>query len=68
MLAERLNYSTRHLREYVTKNSLIEGYHYVRTPGGRKLLYIWERIEESLGQCDSNLPRIPLTAGGYVHG
>lgn len=68
MLAERLNYSTRHVREYVTKHSLIEGYHYVRAPGGRKLLYIWERIEETLGQTDTDLPRIPLASGGFVHG
>jgi len=67
-LAERLQYSTRHVREYLKDRVFIEGVHYVRTPGGRKLLFIWERIEEDLGQSNSGGKGIPLASGGYVHG
>ena len=29
---------------------LFEGVHYIRPFGGRKILYIWERVEESMLQ------------------
>lgn len=32
-LAERINYSTRHVREYLKDRAFIEGVHYVRAPG-----------------------------------
>ena len=68
MLSKRLPYSERHIREYLKDRVFIEGYHYVRVPGGRRLLFIWERIEELFGGTGSAIPRIPLAGGGYVHG
>lgn len=68
MLAERLPYSERHIREYLKDRIFIEGYHYVRAPGGRRLLFIWERVEELLGGTGSPMPSIPLASGGVVHG
>ncbi len=68
MMSERLPYSTRHIREYLKDRIFVEGYHYVRTPGGRRLLFIWERCEEVLSGDAAAADRIPLTAGGFVNG
>ncbi len=68
MLSQRLPYSTRHIREYLKDRVFIEGYHYVRAPGGRRLLFVWERVEEVLQGCGPMTARIPLAAGGYVNG
>lgn len=67
-LAERIHYSTRHIREYLKDRVFLEGVHYVRTPGGRRLLFIWERIEEELAAGSCPPGQIPLASGGYVHG
>lgn len=67
-LAERIHYSTRHIREYLKDRVFFEGVHYVRTPGGRRLLFIWERIEEELTVASCPPGQIPLASGGYVHG
>jgi hypothetical protein len=68
MLSQRLPYSTRHIREYLKDRVFIEGYHYVRTPGGRRLLFVWERVEEVLQGNGPVTAKIPLAAGGYVNG
>jgi len=67
MLSQRLPYSTRHIREYLKDRIFIEGYHYVRTPGGRRLLFIWERVEEVLNGDATAPDRIPLAAGGFLN-
>lgn len=68
MLSERLPYSTRHIREYLKDRVFFEGTHYVRTPGGRRILFIWERVEETLSENVTHTQRIPLASGGYVNG
>lgn len=68
MLSERIPYSTRHIREYLKDRIFIEGYHYVRAPGGRRIMFIWERVEEALGTAHTLDMRIPLAAGGFVNG
>lgn len=67
-LAERLSYSPRHIREYLKDRTFLEGYHYVRAPGGRRLLFIWERIEEELFGETAPSRGIPMASGGYLHG
>ncbi|GAA3893184.1 hypothetical protein GCM10022228_00330 [Halomonas cibimaris] len=68
-LAERIKYDIRTIRERLKDNVLIEGIHYIRPFGGRKILYLWEPIErdmqlyskeESLG--------VPMAGGGTCHG
>lgn len=68
-LAERIKYDIRTIRERLKDNVLIEGIHYIRPFGGRKILYLWEPIErdmqlyskeESLG--------VPMAGGGVCHG
>ena len=44
-LSERIKYNPRtRLKDSV----LIENIHYIRPFGGRKILYVWERIEEDM--------------------
>ena len=45
-LAERIHYNERTIRNQLKDSVLIEGIHYIRPFGGRKILYVWERIEE----------------------
>ena len=47
-LAERLHYNERTIRNQLKDSVLIEGIHYIRPFGGRKILYVWERIEEDM--------------------
>lgn len=66
-LAERIHYSARHIREYLKDRTFLEGVHYVRAPGGRKLLFIWERIEEEFSTSVNELGQIPLASGGIIN-
>lgn len=67
-LADRIHYSSRHIREYLKDRVFLEGVHYVRTPGGRKLLFIWERIEEEFSANIDQMGQIPLASGGVIYG
>lgn len=47
-LADRIRYSVIAVRNELKDSVLIEGVHYFRPFGGRKLLFIWEVIEEDM--------------------
>lgn len=47
-LAERIKYDVRTIRNSLKDAVLLEGIHYFRPFGGRKILYIWERIERDM--------------------
>lgn len=47
-LSERIKYDPRTIREQLKDSVLFEGVHYIRPFGGRKILYLWERIEEDM--------------------
>ena len=47
-LAERIHYNERTIRNQLKDSVLIEGIQYIRPFGGRKILYVWERIEEDM--------------------
>ena len=47
-LAERIKYNPRTIRNQMKDTVLIENIHYIRPFGGRKILYVWERIEEDM--------------------
>ena len=49
-LSERIKYDPRTIRERLKDAVLIEGLHYIRPFGGRKLLFIWEVVEEEMRQ------------------
>lgn len=47
-LSERIKYDQRTIREQLKDSVLFEGVHYIRPFGGRKILYLWDRIEEEM--------------------
>jgi len=53
-LAKRLHYDPRYIRERLKDAVLFEGVHYIRPFGGRKLLFVWERIEEDMKRYSEN--------------
>ncbi|MGO1502709.1 MAG: hypothetical protein ACTHWH_15655 [Marinobacter sp.] len=67
-LAGRIKYDARTIRQCLKDSVLLEGKHYIRPFGGRKILYIWEIIEEDmLSRAQSNLT-IPMANGAVWHG
>jgi hypothetical protein len=66
-LAVRIHYDARTIRDRLKDSVLLEGTHYFRPFGGRKLLFIWEAIERDIKRC--TLPDgIPMANGGIAHG
>ena len=47
-LSERIHYNERTIRDQLKDSVLLEGVHYIRPFGGRKILFVWERIEEDM--------------------
>ncbi|WP_311946496.1 hypothetical protein [Halomonas piscis] len=68
-LAERIKYDIRTIRERLKDDVLIEGIHYIRPFGGRKILYLWEPIERDmqLHSKEESLG-VPMAGGGACHG
>ncbi|MGQ3170412.1 MAG: hypothetical protein ACT6RZ_02280 [Methylophilus sp.] len=67
-LAERINYNARTIRNQLKDSVLIEGKHYIRPFGRRKILYIWEAIESEIMTRSVSPAAIPMANGGYCHG
>lgn len=68
-LAERIKYDARTIRNRLKDSVLIEGVHYFRPFGGRKILYIWETIEGDMKQQPAEAGiTIPMAGGGICHG
>ncbi|WP_426415327.1 hypothetical protein [Aestuariirhabdus sp. LZHN29] len=67
-LSERIKYDSRTIRERLKDSVLLEGVHYIRPFGGRKILYIWETIQRDIGQYSEEAIGIPMANGGRCHG
>lgn len=67
-LSLRIKYDTRTIRERLKDSVLIEGVHYIRPFGGRKILFIWENIERDIGQYSASSSIVPMANGGVCHG
>ena len=64
-LAARIHYDVRTIRDRLKDSVLLEGTHYFRPFGGRKILYIWEAIERDMRVVgDGLVASIPLASGG----
>lgn len=64
-LSSRIKYDARTIRERLKDSVLLEGRHYVRPFGGRKILYIWESIEaDMLATGAERAAPIPMANGG----
>lgn len=68
-LAERIKYDCRTIRQSLKDSVLLEGKHYIKPFGRRKILYIWEAIEEEMlnGSKITNF-EIPMANGGVCYG
>lgn len=67
-LSERIKYDPRTIRQCLKDSVLLEGKHYIRPFGGRKILFIWEIIEEDMLSMAQNNLAIPMASGGVCHG
>ncbi|WP_116919040.1 hypothetical protein [Tamilnaduibacter salinus] len=68
-LARRIKYDPRTIRERLKDSVLLEGVHYIRPFGGRKILYIWEAIERDMVQnSTAGAEMIPMANGGLANG
>ncbi len=80
-LAEIIHYDSRTIRTRLKDAVLLEGIHYIRPFGGRKLLFIKEAIERDIGKFSASkapgsmVPHtrapgmdIPMANGGHAHG
>ena len=47
-LAEKIHYDARTIRNQLKDSIFLEGIHYIRPFGGRKILFVWERIEADM--------------------
>ncbi len=52
-LSARIKYDVRTIRQCLKDAVLHDGIHYIRPFGGRKILFIWERVEELMLQGDA---------------
>lgn len=71
-LSSKIKYDSRTIREQLKDSVLIEGVHYLRPFGGRKILYVWETIERDMmtgfGRKPQVMISIPMANGAVIHG
>ena len=68
-LALRIKYDARTIRERLKDAVLLEGVHYIRPFGGRKILYLWEAIERDMPKHSQVSGFVlPMANGGSCHG
>jgi hypothetical protein len=70
-LAARIKYDVRTIRERLKDSVLIEGTHYFRPFGGRKILYIWDAIKRDMHRempkASMAMMGIPMANGSTLH-
>ena len=67
-LASRIKYDPRTIRDRLKDSVLLEGIHYIRPFGGRKILYVWEAIERDMGKfSQENGCVVPMANGGVCN-
>lgn len=47
-LAAKIKYEPRTIRDRLKDSVLLGGIHYIRPFGGRKILYLWEKVEKEM--------------------
>jgi hypothetical protein len=68
-LSKRIKYDVRTIRERLKDSVLLEGVHYIRPFGGRKILYVWDAIAtDMLRPSPGGRSAIPMANGGLLHG
>lgn len=71
-LSSKIKYDVRTIRERLKDSVLLEGIHYLRPFGGRKILFVWETIERDMKVASFQQPigvsAIPMANGAVLHG
>lgn len=67
-LSSKIKYDPRTIRQQLKDSVLLEGRHYIRPFGGRKILYLWESIEQDMLEGYQSSGAIPFANGGVSHG
>lgn len=68
-LSARIKYDVRTIRERLKDSVLLEGIHYIRPFGGRKILFLWEAVERDIAKSSmANSLSIPMANGSVCHG
>ncbi len=67
-LSSRIKYDARTIRQNLKDSVLLEGKHYIRPFGGRKILYLWENIEQDMLEGFQSSIAIPMASGKLSHG
>ena len=68
-LSKRIKYGQRTIRERLKDSVLLEGVHYIRPFGGRKILYIWEAVERDIMKYSTEeTMMIPMVNGSICRG
>ncbi|MDB5968318.1 MAG: hypothetical protein JWQ90_768 [Hydrocarboniphaga sp.] len=69
-LSARIKYDARTIRNRLKDSVLLEGTHYIRPFGGRKILFLWEAIERDMkaSLSASLMKGIPLASGAICNG
>jgi len=68
-LAVRIKYDARTIRNCLKDSVLLEGTHYIRPFGGRKILYIWQAIERDMFKFSKQHGAlVPMANGGVCNG
>ena len=68
-LAERIKFSAAYINHGLKNTVFLEGTHYIRPFGGRKVFYIWEAVEQEMFKVTVRPPMvIPMAKGGTCRG
>jgi len=68
-LSRLIKYDARTIRERLKDSVLLEGRHYIRPFGGRKILFLWEAIQaDLLADVGKSAIAIPMSNGGVCRG
>lgn len=68
-LSARIKYDCRTIRQRLKDSVLIEGQHYIKPFGRRKILYIWEAVEQAMfNKQSADTISIPMANGAVCNG
>jgi len=69
-LAERIKYDCRTIRQCLKDTVLLEGKHYIKPFGRRKILFLWEAVEKEMlvSARKQEQLSIPMANGAVCHG
>ena len=69
-LADRIKYDCRTIRQCLKDMVLLEGKHYIKPFGRRKILFLWEEVEKEMlvSAREHEHLSIPMASGAVCHG